>query len=93
MPRAEREHVRAHRLELLVRNLDDLDPALVQKLHQPHGREPRVDEREILVERGDQAHQVHHLGAAVPVRQVVGEHLGVGEERRASCSTPAAFVR
>ena len=28
MTRAEREHVRAHRLELLVRDLDELDPAL-----------------------------------------------------------------
>ena len=51
MARAEREHVRAHRLELVVRHLDDLDPALVQELHQPHRREPRIDECEILVER------------------------------------------
>ena len=54
----------------------------MQELDQANGREPRVDEREVVVERRDQAHQVHHLGAAVPVRQVVREHLGVGEERR-----------
>ena len=49
---------------------------------QPDGREARVDEREVVVERRDQAHQVHHLGAPVPVRQVVREHLGVGERPR-----------
>ena len=81
-PGAEREDVRAHRLELLVRHLDDLDPALVQQLEQPDRSEPRVDEREIVVERRDEAHQVHHLGAAVPVRQVVGEHPGVRESPR-----------
>ena len=51
MTRAEREDVRPLRLELLVRNLDDLDPALGEQLEEPHRREPRVDEREVAVER------------------------------------------
>ena len=68
--RTEREHVGAHRLELLVGHLDDLDPPLGEQLHQPHRREPGIDDGEIAVERRDQRHQVHHLGGADPVRQV-----------------------
>ena len=60
-PRAEREHVRAHRLELLVGHLDDVDPPLREQLHHPHGSKARVDDGEIAVEWRDQRHQVHHL--------------------------------
>ena len=44
MPRTEREHVGALALELLVRNLDDGDPAVGEELEEPHRRETRIDE-------------------------------------------------
>src|ERR671936_2766535 len=40
-PRREREHVRAHRLELLVGNFHDLDPPRLEQLRQTHGQERR----------------------------------------------------
>ena len=49
--RAEGEHVRAHRLELVVRHLHDLDPPLGEQLHQPHRGDPRIHERKVTVER------------------------------------------
>ena len=79
MPRTECEDVRSLRLELLVRDLDDLDPTLGEEVEQPHGSDPRIHEREIAVERGDEAHEVHHFAAAVPVREVEGDHVHPGE--------------
>ena len=73
--RAEREHVRPLRLELLVRHLDDVDAALGQERQQPDRREAWVDEREIRVERRDEGEQVQDLAGAVPVRQVERQHV------------------
>src|SRR6188472_3435580 len=49
--RAEREDVRALALELLVRHLDDTDPALGEQPHQSRRGDARVDERQVAVER------------------------------------------
>ena len=56
--------------------------ALGEQLEQPHRREPRVDEREIAVERRDVRHQVQHLAGAVPVRQVERRSRRRRETRR-----------
>ncbi len=75
----ESEHVRALRLELLVRHLDDLDLALLEQVEQPHGRDTRVHEGEVAVERGDERHEVQDLAAPVPVREVEVDHVDTRE--------------
>src|SRR4029078_11838385 len=75
LPWAEREDVRPLRLELVVGDLDDLDPALGQELGQATRRHPPIHQRESAVERRDEAHEMHHLAAAVPVREVERQYM------------------
>ena len=82
MPRPQCEDVRALRLELLVGHLDHADAALGEELEQSHRRDPRVDEREVTVERRDERHEVHHLTAAVPVGEVEGDDVDVRKRVR-----------
>ena len=78
--RPESEDVRAHRLELVVGHLDELDPVLPEDLHQAHGHERQVDGREIDVERREERHEVEHLAGAVVVREVEGHDVDPGEQ-------------
>src|SRR5205085_9817457 len=78
-PRAEREHVAAERGVLLVRDLHELDSALLEKLEQPNRRERRVDEREVAVERADEREQVEHLARPAAVREIEREVVDVRE--------------
>jgi hypothetical protein len=52
--RAEREHVAGHRLELVVRHLDKIDPTLLEQLDEPHRHERRIGDRQVLVEHRKQ---------------------------------------
>ena len=78
---AEREDVAAHRLELLVRNLDDLDASLVQQFDEPHRHQRRVDEREVTIERTDEGQEVHDLAGTVVVGQVDRRHFDAWKRR------------
>ncbi len=82
LPRPERENVRPLCLELLVGHLDDRDAAIREELEESHGRDSRIDEREIAVERRDERHEVHDLAAAVPVREVERDHVDPWETRQ-----------
>jgi hypothetical protein len=77
--RRQREHVGPVGGELLVGDLDRRDPALLQELHEPNGEQRWVDDREIIGERRDHGHQVQELGPPPVVRQVVCDHVDLGE--------------
>ena len=47
----ERQHVRPHRRELLVRYLHQIDAALAEQLHQAHRNQREIDDREIHIQR------------------------------------------
>jgi selenide, water dikinase len=79
-PRTEREHVRAHRLELLVGSLDQLDPALIEELDEANRHERQVDDSQVDVERREKRHEVHDLAWAVIVGQVEGHDLDSREK-------------
>ena len=79
LPWSESEHVRALRLELLVRHLDDFDLALLEQVEQPHGRDTRVHEGEVTVEWGHERHEVQDLAAPVPMREVELDHVDTRE--------------
>jgi hypothetical protein len=76
---AEREDVRALRLELLVRHLDDPIPRSASSHISRVRGDARVDEREVAVERRDEATSGASPRGAVPVRQVERDHLARGE--------------
>jgi selenide, water dikinase len=76
----EGEHVRPHRLELLVRHLDELEGALAKEFDEPHRQERQVDDCEVRVERREERHEMEDLGAAVVVREVDADHLDLGQE-------------
>src|SRR5439155_11922664 len=81
----EREHVRANRLELLVRHLHQLDAALPQELRQPDGEERVIADGEIAIEGGEEREQVHDLAFAMPVGEVEDEYL---DPRQRSLDAP-----
>src|SRR5262249_20044758 len=87
--RREREHVRSHRVELLVRHIDRLDAVLGEELHEAHRRESRVHDREVLVEHAQHRHQMEDRAGAVVVRQVDGDHLD-GRQDGGDCRAPRA---
>ncbi len=79
-PRAEREHVRAHRLELLVRDLDELDPALAEQLDEANRHQRQVDGGQISIQGREERHEVHDLAGAVVVGQVERYDVDAREE-------------
>src|ERR671910_981367 len=81
--RTEGEDVWPHRLELVVRNLDELDASLRQQLDEPHRHERGVGHGDVDVEERKKRHEVEHLTRTaemwkiehddVDVRKSVGE--------------------
>jgi large conductance mechanosensitive channel len=81
-PGRECEHVRAHRLELLVGNLDELDAAAHEQLDESDRHERRVGNREIVVEQREQGHEVQYLGASAQVGKVEDHDLDARQRVR-----------
>ncbi len=88
--RREREDVAPHRVELALRDLDQLDAALRQQLDEPRRHQGQMDGRQIAVQRGDQGHQMENLSSAVMVGKVERHHLDAGQ--RVGESSGAGFV-
>src|SRR5438309_2187578 len=78
VPRAYREDIRSHRVELPVRNLDEIEPESFQS-HVKGGRQkPRIDDSQILVDEADQRHQMEASLRSLVVRERDGFHLDPG---------------
>ena len=93
-PRAERQHVRSHRRELVVGHLDQADVALAEHLHQAHRDHREIHDGQIHIQRRDERHQVEALVRPVQMRQVEHDHVdGRTQQRARSCATPSSFVR
>ena len=82
---AKRQDIGAHRLELLVRHLDQLDPPSLEELDQPNGHQGRIDDREVEVQRREEGHEVHDLTGPVVVRQVELDDVHVRQEVAQGC--------
>ena len=58
VPRAYRQDIRSHRVELPVRNLDEIEPEFFQSRVKGGRQKPRIDDSQILVDEADQRHQM-----------------------------------
>src|SRR5438552_190688 len=78
VPRAYRQDIRGHPVELPVRNLDEIEPEFFQS-HMKGGRQkPRIDDSQILVDEADQRHQMEASLRSLVVRERDGFHLDPG---------------
>src|SRR5437016_5808011 len=78
VPRAYRQDIRGHPVELPVRNLDEIEPKFFQS-HVKGGRQkPRMDGSQILVDEADQRHQMEASLRSLVVRERDGFHLDPG---------------
>src|SRR5947208_486485 len=78
VPRAYRQDIRGHPVELPVRNLDEVEPEFFQS-HMEAGRQkPRIDDSQILVDEADQRHQMEASLRSLIVRERDGFHLDPG---------------
>src|SRR5207302_10359476 len=69
VPRAHRQDIRGHPVELPVRNLDEIEPKFFQS-HVKGGRQkPRIDDSQILVDEADQRHQMEASLRSLIVRE------------------------
>src|SRR6185436_4278840 len=67
LPRREGQHVGPHRLELLVRSVDEADAASRELFVEGHREEARVYDGQVAIDRADERHQVHHVAGPLPV--------------------------
>src|SRR5437899_7027881 len=78
VPRAHRQDIRGHPVELPVRNLDEVEPEFFQS-HVKGGRQkPRIDDSQILVDEADQRHQMEASLRSLVVRERDGFYLDPG---------------
>src|SRR5256886_13428358 len=78
VPRAHRQDIRSHAVELPVRNLDEIEPEFFQSRMKAGRQKPRVDDSQILVDEADQRHQMEASLRSLEVRERDGFHLDPG---------------
>src|SRR5207244_13583026 len=57
--RRDREHVRGHRLDFRVGDLDEIEPVFPEELPKRNPHQTRIDDPEVLIQEADERHQVH----------------------------------
>src|SRR5438552_3085532 len=78
VPRAYRQDIRGHPVELPVRHFDEIEPEFFQS-HVKGGRQkPRIDDSQIFVDQADQRHQMEASLRSLVVRERDGLHLDPG---------------
>src|SRR5947208_12042263 len=78
VPRAYRQDIRGHPVELPVRNLDEVEREFFQSHVEAGRQKPRIDDSQILVDEADQRHQDEASLRSLVVRERDGFHLAPG---------------
>src|SRR5205807_10518828 len=78
VPRAHRQDIRGHPVELPVRNLDEVEAEFFQSHVTASRQKPWIDDSQILVDEADQRHQVEASLRSLVVRERDGLHLDLG---------------
>src|SRR5207253_11449650 len=93
VPRAYRQDIRGHPVELPVRNLDEVEPEFFQS-HMKGGRQkPRINDSQILVDEADQRHQMEASLRSLVVRARDRFHLDPGSLEEVAKPEEAFRVR
>src|SRR5437016_12533554 len=93
VPRAHRQDIRGHPVELHVRNLDEIEPEFFQS-HVKGGRQkPRIDDSQILVDEADQRDQMEASLRSLLVRERDGFYLDPFSLAECTKTTASCVVR
>jgi len=74
VPRTDRKDIRGHRVELLVWDLDEIEPDFFKGHAKARRQKPRIRDSEILVDEADQRHQMEAGLRSLVVRERDGLH-------------------